>query len=141
MAYDESLAARIDARLAARGDSCASKKMFGGIAWMHREHMFIGIVKDELMVRVGPDAQDAALSRKGVRPMDFTGRPLKGYVYVESAAFRTSKQLDSWIGAGMDFVSTLPPKKSRKAKPRVRPATKKPAADEPVTKKPATRKR
>jgi TfoX/Sxy family transcriptional regulator of competence genes len=142
VAYDEALAARIDSQLSDRGDTCTSKKMFGGIAWMHREHMFIGIVKDELMVRVGPDAQDAALRGKGVRPMDFTGRPLKGYVYVEPSAFRTKKQLDGWISAGMGFVSTLPPKKKRKPKPRVKTAaSKKKAAKKKAAKKKAAKKK
>ena len=115
MAYDEALAARIRDILDEELEA-TEKKMFGGIAYMHRDHMFIGIVKDELMVRVGPDAQDKALKKKGVRPMDFTGRPLKGYVYVEPASFKTKAALRKWIHAGRDFVETLPPKKKKKRK-------------------------
>lgn len=109
MAYDEKLAERIRLSLAGwRGVS--ERKMFGGVAFLVRGHMLCGVVGPELMVRVGPEAYAAALARPHVREMDFTGRPLTGMVYVGAAGIRTTRQLDSWIARGLDFVQSLPAK-------------------------------
>ncbi|MEM7009085.1 MAG: TfoX/Sxy family protein [Thermodesulfobacteriota bacterium] len=90
------------------------KKMFGGIAYMYKDHMCVGIVDDMLMVRVGSEQYEKALSEKYVRPMDFTGKPMKGYVYVEPKAIKSEKSLRTWIDKGIAFANTLPPKKPRK---------------------------
>ena len=113
MAYDEKIAERLSNVFG--GDKhVVEKKMFGGIAYMYLEHMCVGIVDDMLMVRVGPDAYESALSEKHVRPMDFTGKPMKGYIYVEPAGFKTEKNLIKWVDKGISFVETLPPKKPKK---------------------------
>jgi TfoX/Sxy family transcriptional regulator of competence genes len=78
MAYNEQLAERLRAAVADLGVAVSERKMFGGLAFMLNGHMFTGIVGDDLMVRLGPDGADAALSRPHVREMDFTGRPMKG---------------------------------------------------------------
>lgn len=109
MAYDEHLAERIS-RIVDGTLGLSEKKMFGGIAFMKHGLMFCGIVKDELMVRVGPDEYENALARPHTRPMDFTGRPMKGYVYVAKAGLRTEAALSGWIKRGLDFVATLPEK-------------------------------
>ena len=83
MAFDPDLAQRLRAVLAAAGQAPAEKKMFGGLAFMLGGHMFCGVVNDTLMLRLGPDGADHALDRPHVRPMDFTGRPMKGMVFVE----------------------------------------------------------
>jgi hypothetical protein len=111
MAYDERLAERIRGVLADRPD-LDERKMFGGIAFMLDGHMAVGIVGEDLMVRLGPDAAAAALSRANVRPMDFTGRPMKGMVYVAPAGIRTACDLRRWIDAAAAFVATLPPKRA-----------------------------
>lgn len=112
MAYDEGLAERIWDEV--RDDmSIADKKMFGGLCFLLNDYMFIGIVKDELMVRVGPEKYESALSEPHVRKMDFTGRPMKGYVYVETAGFESDADLKKWIDRGAEFVKTLPPKKKK----------------------------
>ena len=107
MSFDEKLAARIRKSLAGR-NGVVEKRMFGGVAFLLRGHMFCGIVGSELMVRVGPDAYAAALAEAGVRPMDFTGKPLKGYVFVSGA-----RDVSRWVERGAAFVETLPPKKKR----------------------------
>lgn len=86
MAYDEGVAERLRA-LFADPPGVTEKKMFGGMAFMYRGHMLVGIIGESLMARVGPDAYAAALSRTFVREMDFTGKPMKGYVYVDPAGF------------------------------------------------------
>lgn len=76
--------------------------------------MCVGIIDDMLMLRVGPEKYEKALSEKHVMPMDFTGKPLKGYVYVEPLGFKTEKSIKKWIERGIEFVKTLPPKTKNK---------------------------
>jgi TfoX/Sxy family transcriptional regulator of competence genes len=109
MSYDEELAQRTRAILASR-DDVIEKKMFGGLAFMVRGHMCVGIVDRELMVRIGPDAYETALADSHARPMDFTGKPLRGMVYVQAAGLRTAAGLRSWVDRGLRFVSALAPK-------------------------------
>jgi hypothetical protein len=109
MAYDESVAARLRIHFADR-DDVVEKKMFGGIAFMVRGHMCVGVVRDELMARVGPDQHAAAITRPNARPMDFTGRPMKGFIYVAPQGFATASALSDWVRLCEAFVSTLPPK-------------------------------
>jgi TfoX/Sxy family transcriptional regulator of competence genes len=98
------------------------KKMFGGLAFLLDGKMFCGIVKDDLMVRVGPDRHDAALAEPHVRPMDFTGRPMVGYVFVGPGGSRTEKAIRKWVDRSTAFVATLEAKAGKK---RPRPAARK----------------
>lgn len=109
MAYDEDLASRIR-EILAEGGEVEERKMFGGIAFMVGGHMCCGIIGEELMLRLGPEAAQEALKKPHVRPMDFTGRPMKGYVYVAQPGIRTEKTLRDWLQLARDFVGTLPPK-------------------------------
>ena len=109
MAYDESLAARI--RSAFEGQpGVAEKKMFGGVAFMVGGNMACGVTSDELMVRVGPDNYEDALSRPHARPMDFTGRPMRGMVYVARPGVESDQDLAAWVESGASFARSLPPK-------------------------------
>jgi hypothetical protein len=110
MAYDEGLAERI--RLA-NGDRPAvtEKKMFGGLAFMLNDYMFCGVTDDLLMARVGPDNYSTALAKAHVRDMDFTGRPMRGYVFVEPQGLESDDDLQYWVDLCAQFVMTLPPKK------------------------------
>jgi len=112
MTYDEDLAGRIREVLG-RERGVGEIKMFGGLCFTVDGHMAAGIVGDELMARVGPDAWDAALTRTHAREMNFTGRSMKGFVFVEAAGLRTQKSLASWIEPAVAFVRTLPPKKPK----------------------------
>ena len=113
MSYDEKLADRIRRALGPR-DDVEERKMFGGLAFLRGGRMFCGISKDDLMVRVGPEGYEAALEKPHVRPMDFTGRPLKGYVYVAPDGRRTDAALRAWVNLSASFVGTLPPAPARK---------------------------
>lgn len=106
MAYDEALVGRIRAAVSRRSN-VDEKKMFGGVAFLLDGKMFCGVVKDELMVRVGPAAFERALRRPHVRPMDFTGRPMKGYVFVGAAGCRQLRAVADWAEAGLSFVKTI----------------------------------
>jgi len=109
MAYDERLADRVRTVLSRRR-GLTEKKMFGGIAFLANGHMFCGVSGEDLMVRVGPKTWGEALARRHARLMDFTGKPLTGYVYVAPAGTRTAASLKPWVDRGLAFVRTLPPK-------------------------------
>jgi TfoX/Sxy family transcriptional regulator of competence genes len=106
MAYDEQLAERMRSILAG-APGVDEKKMFGGVAFLKEGKMFCGIVKDDLMVRVGPEHYDTALALAHVRPMDFTGRPMNGYVFVGPGGTRTERAIKRWVDQGAAFVATL----------------------------------
>ena len=109
MSFDETLAERL--RPLVRGKyEVTEKKMFGGLAFMVNGHMCCGIVATDLVVRTGPDAFEHALKRPHTRPMDFTGRPMKGFVYVAPAGYRSDRDLKSWVQSGLVFVLSQPPK-------------------------------
>ncbi len=103
MAYDERLAERIRPLL--HGHTVREQKMFGGLAFMVNNKMACGIVGDVLMVRVGSEGYDDALAKPHARPMDFTGRPSRGMVYVDPPGIRTTSQLATWVRRGVEFVA------------------------------------
>ena len=107
MAYDEDLADRVREVLP-RGEAVTERQMFGGLAFMLSGHMFCGVVKDTLMLRLGPEAADRALDLPHVRPMDFTGRPMKGMVFIDPAGLH-GEALRQWIDAAAGYVRGLPP--------------------------------
>ena len=109
MAYDERLAQRI--RSALQGHPhITEKKMFGGVAFLRKGLMFVGVSDASLMARVGKDNHADSLGRKHVRPMDFTGKPMQGYVFVDPEGTKTEAQLRFWLERCEQFVATLPPK-------------------------------
>jgi TfoX/Sxy family transcriptional regulator of competence genes len=105
MPYNKALAERIRRALTSRRD-IEEKKMFGGVAFMLGGKMFCGIVGDDLMVRVGPGRYEECLSIAHVRPMDFSGKPMRGYVFVDPQGCKTAGALAKWIGRGVEFVSS-----------------------------------
>ncbi|WP_226645438.1 TfoX/Sxy family protein [Microbulbifer variabilis] len=107
MAYNETLAEKVR-NLLQGSQGLSEKQMFGGLAFMLNGNMACGVVGEELMVRVGPDNYQDALAERYTRPMDFTGRPLKGMVYVEEDA--VEQDLDQWVNRGVEFAGSLPPK-------------------------------
>jgi TfoX/Sxy family transcriptional regulator of competence genes len=91
--------------------------MFGGVAFLVNGHMAVGVVKSELMVRVGPEAHAAALREPHARPMDFTKRPMKGFVFVSEAGCDDDAELARWIERGVGYAGSL------EAKPAARPSS------------------
>jgi hypothetical protein len=88
----------------------SERPMYSGIAFMVQGNMCCGVLEDNLVVRVGPDTYDDALREPHTRPMDFTGRALPGFVYVDRAGFANAASLQQWIQRGVSFACTLPPK-------------------------------
>ena len=107
---DEDLIDRMRAALEARGAHPVAKRMFGGVAFMVNGNMSFGSARDEMHVRVGPEAYEDALVQPGARPMDFTGRPMKGWVTVEGPSDLSEDELGAWADRTLAFVNTLPPK-------------------------------
>jgi TfoX/Sxy family transcriptional regulator of competence genes len=109
MAYDEALAERVREAIG-RKRGVTERKMFGGLAFMLRGNMFVGVLERSLMARVGPRNYERALASRGARQMDFTGRPMRGYVFVDASGTKSATDLKRWVGICAGFVSTLPAK-------------------------------
>ena len=109
MAFDEALADRVRDLLLARSE-VSERRMFGGIAFMVAGNMAVGVINDDLMVRLDPADAERALAEPHTRPMDFTGKPAKNMVYVDAEGTASDSDLAAWVDAGADFASSLPPK-------------------------------
>ena len=110
MAYDEKLAERVRKALSGK-EEISEKKMFGGLCFLLGGKMCCGILKKDLVARVDPKDSPALLKKAGVRPMDFTGRPMKGFLYVSPEAVKGSLALQGWLKRCLAFASSLPAKK------------------------------
>lgn len=109
MAFDEKLAERIRTHLGKRR-GLVEKKMFGGIAFLVRGNMCCGVHRDDLIVRLDPTDTDGALSEPHTRVFDLTGRPMKGWILVESSGLATDSQLGKWVDRASNYAGSLPPK-------------------------------
>jgi TfoX/Sxy family transcriptional regulator of competence genes len=103
MAYDEKLERRVRSFFDAKGIKHETKRMMGGLCFLVNGKMCVGVQKARLMARIGPDAYDKALSYKGCRPMDFTGRPLRGFVFVSQKGFATEPELAFWLELALAY--------------------------------------
>jgi TfoX/Sxy family transcriptional regulator of competence genes len=109
MAYDEDLVDRVRTRLPAT-EGVVELRMFGGWGATIHGNMAVGVLGDDLIVRVGPDRFDELVRKPGARPFDFTGRAMTGWVYVERTAVSNGRALSSWVERGVAFALSLPPK-------------------------------
>lgn len=116
VAYDEHLAERVRERVASI-DAVVELRMFGGWGVTVRGNMALGVMARDLIVRVGPEEFDAALERPGVRPFDFTGRPMTGWVFVAPEAIATARGLNRWVERGLRCAQGLPAKPPKKRSP------------------------
>lgn len=109
MAYAQQLAHDVRTRI---GDhpGLTEREMFGGIAFMIGGNMAVGVTGSELMVRVGKDAHDEAVSRPGARIFDFSARPMRGWIAVEPEGFASDGDLQGWVDQGVAYAESLPPK-------------------------------
>lgn len=109
MPYNEEIDVRIR-KIVARWKNTEAKKMFGGVCHLLSGNMVCGVYKDYLILRLGEEAASRALKQSHTRPFDITGKPMKGWVMVEDAGFKTDDSLKSWLNRAKSFVNTLPPK-------------------------------
>jgi len=115
MAYSEMLAERV-AQALGKTPKVETKKMMGGLTFMVNAKMCVGVLGDELMVRIDPDSHESALKKKGCRDMDFTGRPMKGFVFVAPAGTKSEKDLAGWIAMALEYNKVAKASKKRKAR-------------------------
>lgn len=113
MAYNETLADRVRKTLV-KQKAVEEKKMMGGLTFMVNGKMCVGVLKDELMARIDPDVYDIALQRSGCREMDFTGKPMKGFVFINPEGTNNEKDLKYWIELALDFNKKAKSSKKRK---------------------------
>jgi TfoX/Sxy family transcriptional regulator of competence genes len=114
MAYNENLANRIRERLADL-PNIEEKQMMGGLTFMNNGKMCVGIIKDELMCRIDPNLHEMAVEKLGCRTMDFTKRPMIGYVLIEEIGMSSKKDFDYWIDLSLDFNSKAKSAKKKKS--------------------------
>lgn len=114
MAYDEQLADRMRRILKEKKIGFVEKKMMGGLCFLVDEKMCVGIVKNQMMARINPEIQAEALKKKGCREMDFTGRPMKGFVFVEPEGVDFDEELDEWIQLCIDYNPIAKSSKKKK---------------------------
>ena len=110
MAYDEALAVRMRKAFAGRGIDVIEKKMFGGLSFMVAGNMCCGVIKDEMMVRVGQSGHDDAMALPHTRIMAMGERPMEGWVLVGREGFASDADMEAWVQRGLDYVATLPAK-------------------------------
>ena len=109
MPYDEPLAERVQA-LIGKHRGATEKRMFGGLAFMLQGNMCCGVMKDRIMLRLGPEGVEAALKEPHTAPMDFTGKPIKSMVYLRPEGYESDADLEKWVETAVRFAQTLPPK-------------------------------
>jgi len=113
MAYNEKLANRIREQLADL-PNIEEKEMMGGLIFMYNGKMCVGIIKDEMMCRIDPNFHETAIEKTGCRTMDFTKRPMKGYVLVDDTGMKSKKEFDYWINLCLEFNSKAKSSKKKK---------------------------
>lgn len=113
MAYNERLANRIREGLVL-AKKVKEKEMMGGLTFMVNDKMCMGVIKDEMMCRIDPNLHDQSVEKTGCRTMDFTGRPMKGYVMVDDNGMKTKKEFDYWIKLCLDFNKVAKSSKKKK---------------------------
>ena len=114
MAYDEKLADRVREIIAATHKRIEEKKMFGGLCFMVNDKMCVGVEQERLMLRLDPAKYDEVIEKEGCKPMDFTGKVMKGYVFVDLDALKTKKQLEYWVTLALEYNKIAKSSKKKK---------------------------
>lgn len=114
MAYNEKLADRVREIISLTHENVTEKRMFGGLCFMVNDKMCVGVEQQRLMVRLDPDRYNEAMEKEGCKPMDFTGKIMKGYVFVDLDALNTKKKLDYWVQLALEFNKKAKASKKKK---------------------------
>ncbi len=117
MAYDEQLAARVRHGFSKVRVRFEEKRMMGGLCFLVDGKMCVGVEKERLMARIDPAIYDSALTRKGCVPMDFTGRPMRGFVFVNPEALVADAELEAWLNLALEFNPKAKSSKKKSAPP------------------------
>lgn len=114
MAFNEKLADRVRELISLTHDNVEEKKMFGGLCFMVNNKMCVGVEKERMMIRLDPAIYEEVMEKEGCTPMDFTGKVMKGYVFVDAAVLNTNKKLDYWVQLALDFNKKAKASKKKK---------------------------
>lgn len=114
MAYNEKLADRTREIISRTHKKVEEKRMFGGLCFMVNDKMCLGVEQERLMVRLDPDKYETVMEKEGCKPMDFTGKVMKGYVFVDIEALNTIKKLEYWVGLALEFNKKAKASKKKK---------------------------
>ena len=114
MAYNEKLADRVRELISLTHKITEEKKMFGGLCFMVNDKMCVGVEQERLMVRLNPDLYEEVMEKEGCNPMDFTGKVMKGYVFVDIEALNTKNKLQYWIKLALDYNKIAKASKKKK---------------------------
>ena len=114
MAYNEKLADRTREIIARTHKKVTEKRMFGGLCFMVNDKMCLGVEQERLMVRLDPSRYEEVMEKEGCKPMDFTGKVMKGFVFVDADVLNTKKNLDYWVGLAMEFNKLAKASKKKK---------------------------
>lgn len=116
MAYDEKLADRVRELISRTQENIEEKRMFGGLCFMVNDKMCIGVENARLMVRLNPDVYEEVIKKDGCTPMDFTGKVMKGFVFVNKDALTTERKLAYWVGLALEYNTIAKPSKKKTKK-------------------------
>lgn len=116
MAYNEKLADRVREIISVTQKNVEEKKMMGGLCFMVNDKMCVGIEKERMMVRFNPELYEEVIQKDGCTPMDFTGKIMKGFVFVGDTALTTKKKLEYWVNLALEYNKIAKPSKKRKKK-------------------------
>ena len=116
MSYNEKLADRVREIIAIDHSNVEEKKMFGGLCFMVNDKMCVGVESERLMVRLDPTKYDEVINKDGCKPMDFTGRIMKGYVFVDIDALNTRQKLEYWVKLALEYNKIAKASRKKKAK-------------------------
>jgi len=116
VAYNEKLADRVREIIAVTHKNVEEKAMFGGLCFMVNDKMCVGVEKERMMVRLDPEKYEDVINKEGVKPMDFTGKVMKGYVFVDADALNTKKKLEYWMNLALEFNKIAKPSKKKTVK-------------------------
>ncbi|HMU47663.1 MAG TPA: TfoX/Sxy family protein [Chitinophagaceae bacterium] len=122
MAYNEKLAGRTRELIAISHENLVEKAMFGGLCFMVNDKMCVGVEKERLMVRLDPAKYDEVMEKEGCKPMDFTGKVMKGFVFVDANVLNTKKKLEYWINLALEYNKIAKASKKKSSKKVARAA-------------------
>ncbi len=114
MSYNEKLADQCREIISLTHKKVQEKKMFGGLCFMVNDKMCIGVEKERLMLRIDPEKYDALVEKDGCTPMDFTGKVMKGFVFVDAAVLNTKKKLENWVKLALEYNKIAKPSRKKK---------------------------
>ena len=113
MPFNEKLADKVREIISLTHNNVEEKKMFGGLCFMVNDKMCIGVEKDRLMVRLDPEIYDSVMEKEGCMPMDFTGKIMKGFVFVSENVIKTKTQLEYWVNLALEYNKIAKPAKKK----------------------------